>query len=160
MNHIYVKSENGTVKVFGNDKQLPYAGMFYVRKQEGLSWGDFLTQQWNESLMELKWASKQDEIKVCFKLKNEHSPFDNLEDYLKDYREITSFVNTEEIDCKFPACTCSPSKCKEKGIKVSLKDNLEIQSELLKEVANMFIAALNGNGTFDEIIEKFEIKRK
>lgn len=161
MEYIYIKLADGVVKVFGSKEEMPNDdSMFYKRKSESENWGDYLRKEWIDSLTELKWWSKQDEIKTCIKLRKENEPYETLEEYLKyDYREVTSLVYLEEIDCKFPTCTCTPSKCKERGFKVSFKETQDNQANLAFEIICIIQNDDSGNA-LNKIIEKFEIKRK
>lgn len=156
MKHIYIKLENGTVKVFASENPMPNdESMFYKRKSEGVNWGDFLLKDWTDSLTELKWVGKQDEIKTCLKLRNDNKHSATLEEYLK-----SSYHDVSNICILKPIVTSTKSgSWTDYEVEFNDTEN-ESQPELLKEFTNMIIAALNGNGTFDEIIEKFDIKRK
>ena len=156
MEYIHIKKEDDLIKCFFTNEERPVMTNFPANELGKKSWKMCL-EDWEKHLIEVKWNSKQDEIKTCIKLRKENEPSEPLEEYLKsDYHEVTSLVDLDETDCKFPACTCTPSKCKERGFVVKFKES-KMQEDLWMEISNRIY---NDSNEWTKIKQEFEIKRK
>mgnify|MGYP003450223900 CR=1 FL=1 len=166
---MYVYLING--RIFRNKKNIPLKSIY------GELYNAIQIDNWVESSKELKcYAVEMQKIVEYLIDTNKLSIYDEI---TGTKHEISDIVRIESgfkylmcNNCNTPHsskdgqfCDCCRKEnntrlVEESDVVFFKEENKDSQPELLKEFTNMIISALNGNGTFDEIIDKFEIKRK